>query len=180
MGMLSITTRAKSRLRKLCERVASHRWAVPALAAISFLGGSIAPLPSDIMLVPMVVAQPQRWKFFTAVTITSSVAGALFAYAIGLFLLADLLVLLNTELIAELERANATLSVWGSLTLFTAALLPIPFKVLAVSYGAAKLSLPAFLMAVTLGRSLRFILMSIAILKLQAKAETLVVDTGKH
>ena len=169
MGMLTIITQSKSGLRKRCERFASHRWAVPALAAVSFLGGSIAPLPSDIMLVPMVVAQPQRWKFFTAVTVISSVAGALCAYAIGLFLLADLLTLLNTELIADIARANAALSAWGALTLFTAALLPIPFKVLAVSYGAANLSLPAFLMAVILGRSLRFSLISLAILKLQAK-----------
>jgi len=178
--MLSIIAQSKSRLRKLCERIASHHWAVPALATISFLGGSIAPLPSDIMLVPMVVAQPQRWKFFTALTITSSVAGALFAYAIGLFLLADLLVLFNKELIADMERANATLSAWGALTLFTAALLPIPFKVLAVSYGAAKLSLPAFLLAVILGRGLRFSLMSLAILKLQAKPKPLVGDSGQQ
>lgn len=176
---LKLTARFRHRLRSACERIAAHRLALPALAGISFLGGSVAPLPSDIMLIPMIVARPHQWKFLTAVTVISSVTGALFAYAIGIWLVADMVNWINPELLSEIDRANATLSTWGALALFAAALLPIPFKILAVSYGAAHLSLTAFFLAVTLGRSLRFYMMGVVLLKLSAKVNQTRSEQGK-
>ena len=66
-------------------RLAAHPRAVPALGVISFLESSVFPIPPDVMLIPMVLAN--RTKAFTiaAVCTVTSVVGGLLGYAIGYY-----------------------------------------------------------------------------------------------
>ena len=55
---------------------ASKESALWILAAISFIESSFFPIPPDIMLIPMVVAIPQKaWKIASVATIASVVGG---------------------------------------------------------------------------------------------------------
>src|SRR6516164_8495073 len=74
------------RLYSQALALAANRHAMLAMAAISFAESSFFPLPPDILLIPMILAQPRRaWLIAAACTI-SSVLGGFVGYAIGYFL----------------------------------------------------------------------------------------------
>ena len=60
--------------------------ATRALSVVAFLESSIFPIPPDAMLVPMVLAQPQRAWRLAAIATAGSILGGLAGYAIGYFL----------------------------------------------------------------------------------------------
>ena len=48
------------------------------LAAVSFIESSVFPVPPDVMLAPMSLAQPERaWRFALLTTVTSVIGGVL-------------------------------------------------------------------------------------------------------
>lgn len=66
-------------------RVSGHRHAERWLAAVSFIESSVFPIPPDVMLVPMILADRTRaWRIALIATV-ASVLGGLAGYAIGLF-----------------------------------------------------------------------------------------------
>ena len=63
--------------------LASRPNALLALAAVSFAESSFFPIPPDAMIVPMVLARPDRaWRIALVATVASVLGGAL-GYAIG-------------------------------------------------------------------------------------------------
>ena len=60
--------------------------ATRALAVVAFLESSVFPIPPDAMLVPMVLAAPQRAWQFALIATAASIVGGLAGYAIGYFL----------------------------------------------------------------------------------------------
>jgi len=76
-------------LRRLYDWVislAKGRHAPWALGAISFAESSFFPIPPDIMLIPMVIADRKSWAKLALICTVSSVLGALVGYAIGALL----------------------------------------------------------------------------------------------
>ena len=53
------------------------------LGGLSFIESSFFPIPPDVMLAPMSLAQPQRAWWFATITTVTSVLGGLFGYWIG-------------------------------------------------------------------------------------------------
>src|SRR5437868_15528348 len=66
--------------------LAASRHAMWTMAAISFAESSILPLPPDLLLVPMTLAQPRRAWLIAAVCTIASVLGGFVGYAIGYIL----------------------------------------------------------------------------------------------
>src|SRR5947209_18399246 len=66
--------------------LAASRHAMWVMAAISFAESSFLPLPPDILLIPMILAQPRRAWLIAAVCTVTSVLGGFVGYAIGYFL----------------------------------------------------------------------------------------------
>ena len=44
-----------------CVKWASHRYANPLLAFVSFIESSIFPVPPDVMIIPMTVAKKEKF-----------------------------------------------------------------------------------------------------------------------
>ncbi len=63
--------------------LAGHRHALAALALVAFAESSFFPIPPDILIIPMVLAAPQRAWRVAAVATAASVLGGLFGYLIG-------------------------------------------------------------------------------------------------
>ena len=57
-----------------------------ALGAVSFAESSFFPVPPDVMLVPMVLARPDRAWFYALICTVASVVGGILGYAIGALL----------------------------------------------------------------------------------------------
>ena len=139
-------------------RLAGHRHALWAIAAISFIESSVFPIPPDIMLIPMVLAaRRQAWKIAAVVTI-SSVLGGLAGYGIGFFLFETV----GRPLLAfygYLEKFGEFSQMYeahGAWIVFTAGITPFPYKVITIASGVVSLSLPTFILASVLSRGLRF------------------------
>lgn len=140
---------------------ARHRHAPWYLGVLSFAESSFFPIPPDVMLAPMALAQPRRAWSFALLTTLTSVLGGLFGYLIGLFLF---------ELIApwlhqvgywdSYLQARTWFDEWGFWAIFIAGFSPIPYKVFTIAAGAITMALPPFILASIIGRGARFFLVA--------------------
>lgn len=151
--------------KKLYDRVIAwsrHPHAVRYLFAISFAESSFFPIPPDVMLAPMALAQPQKAYRFASWTTVSSVLGGLFGYAIGYFLFDSIEPWLKTSSYWEpYLTATDWFGRWGFWAVFVAGFSPIPYKVFTISAGALNMFLPPFVLASVIGRGGRFFLVAL-------------------
>jgi membrane protein YqaA with SNARE-associated domain len=143
-------------------RMATSAKAPHALFAVSFIESSIFPIPPDVMLVPMILAQRAKaWTFATICTI-GSVFGGLAGYAIGYFLF-DLIgepILSFYGYGAKFQDAARLFNEWGVWILIAKGWTPFPYKVLTIAAGAFKMNLWAFVLASIVARAMRFYLVA--------------------
>ena len=148
----------------LYERVldwSRHPLAERYLGAMSFAESSFFPIPVDVMLAPMCLADRARaWRYATIATIFS-VLGGVAGYAIGMGLFEAI-----EPWLAESKYWDAYLTsrAWfddyGVWAIFVAGFSPIPYKVFTIAAGVAALNLPGFFVASLIGRGARFFLVS--------------------
>lgn len=148
-------------LRRLYDwtmRLSAHPRAVPILGAVSFIESSVFPIPPDVMIVPMVLADRSRaWRVATVAT-AASVVGGLLGYAIGsLFFEALGQPILELYGYADkFEAFSDSYNEWGAWIVFGAGLTPFPYKVITIASGVTRLDLAVFVAASVLARGLRF------------------------
>ncbi|MDP2030434.1 MAG: YqaA family protein [Thiobacillus sp.] len=138
-----------------------HRHAPWYLGGVSFAESSFFPIPPDVMLAPMSLANPSRaWSFALIATLTS-VAGGLFGYAIGYFAF-DVLEpwLRESKYWDSYQLAVAWFGEWGFWAVFIAGFSPIPYKVFTIAAGALSMALLPFTLASLIGRGARFFLVA--------------------
>ena len=145
-------------LLELAERPQALLW----LAMIACAEGFCFPIPPDVMLIPMVLARPQRFLSIAAVCALASVVGGLIGYSIGYFVYETVGRWIIHLFGLEQGYANfvALFHKWGFWIVLGQGFTPIPFKIVTIACGAAKVSLLAFLPAAIATRSARFLLVS--------------------
>lgn len=140
---------------------AGHRHAERYLAAMSFAESSFFPIPPDVMLAPMCLADRRRAWRYAAVTTLASIAGGLLGYAIGYFLFEAIQPWLETSHYWDAYlRGREWFDEYGVWAVFVAGFSPIPYKVFTIAAGVAVLNLPGFLIASAVGRGARFFLVA--------------------
>ena len=138
--------------------LATHRRARLWLALVSFAESSFFPIPPDVILIPMVLANRLRAWSLALICTLSSVMGGLAGYAIG----ALLFELVGKPLLAlygygeTFRHFTAQYNDWGAWIVAGAALTPFPFKVITIASGVADLNLVVFIVASVLARGARF------------------------
>ncbi len=148
-------------LKQLYDKVialSASRHALPALAAVSFAESSFFPVPPDIMLVPMALAQPQKARLYALVCTIASVIGGLVGYAIGA-LLYDTVGhwLISAYGYGEgVEAFRAAYAKWGAWIILIKGMTPIPYKIVTIASGFAGYNLLAFFFLSIITRGLRF------------------------
>lgn len=140
---------------------ARHRHAPAYLAGLSFAESSFFPVPPDVMLAPMALAQPKRAWFLALVTTVASVLGGVAGYLIGMFAFELVEPLLHSAGYWEkYQMAAQWFERWGFWVVFLAGFTPIPYKVFTISAGVAAMSLLPFVLASLVGRGARFFLVA--------------------
>jgi membrane protein YqaA with SNARE-associated domain len=140
--------------------------ATPALAAISFIESSMFPLPPDIMLIPMCLANRKKAFWFAFVCSVASILGGLLGYAIGYFLYETVgKWLLNLYGGADhwFDTFQKAFDENGFWLVMMAGFTPFPFKVITICSGLTKLNLGIFVLAAAISRSARFFLEALLI-----------------
>lgn len=143
-------------------RLAGGRHAVPALAVVAFAESSFFPIPPDAMLVPMVLARPERAWTLAAVCTAASVVGGLAGYAIGYFLFEAVgrFVIDAYGYQSDFEAFRAAFNHWGLWIILVKGMTPIPYKLVTIASGLAAFSLPVFVVASVVTRGARFFLVA--------------------
>jgi membrane protein YqaA with SNARE-associated domain len=139
-------------------RLAERRDATVALALVSFIESSVFPIPPDVLLIPMVLANRAKAWWLAFVCTVASVAGGLAGYVIGAFLyeaVAEPILQLYGYL-EKFDEFAAWYNSWGAWAVLFAGITPFPFKVITIASGATKLSLAVFLVASVIARGIRF------------------------
>lgn len=132
------------------------------LSAISFAESSFFPIPPDILIVPLVLADRRKaWKIAALATLTS-VLGGLVGYAIGygLYETLGMWVIKTYSLQGAFTRFQEDFLQWGFWIIVLKGFTPIPFKLVTIASGLFRLDLPTFFIASTLARGMRFYVLS--------------------
>ncbi|UCH74391.1 MAG: DedA family protein [Rhodospirillales bacterium] len=153
----------KSPLRPLYDwtmEKAADRRALRWLAGISFIESSFFPIPPDIMVIPMVLANRARAWLIAGICTAASVLGGFFGYAIGYFLFEavgrPIIALYGLE--DAFARFQEGYTEYGAIIVFGFGLTPLPYKVITIASGVAALNPVVFGLASLASRGLRFFL----------------------
>lgn len=148
----------------LYERVlawSKHPHAERYLGAMSFAESSFFPIPVDVMLAPMCLADRGRWVRYALIATVFSVLGGLAGYAIGYGMFEAIEPWLRQSHYWEsYETSRRWFDAYGVLVVFVAGFSPIPYKVFTIAAGVATLSIPGFFIASLVGRAARFFLVA--------------------
>tara|TARA_R110000803_G_scaffold101673_6_gene169675 strand:+ start:23551 stop:24129 length:579 start_codon:yes stop_codon:yes gene_type:complete len=141
---------------------AEHKFAPRILALLTFAESVFFPIPPDVLLAPMVLAQREKaWKFATLTTV-ASVIGGIVGYGLGYMMFEPWIQPLITEFgyQARFDKAMLWFSEWGVWVVFIAGFSPIPYKLFTVSAGFLHMAFLPFLLASAIGRGMRFFLVA--------------------
>ncbi|MDC3003141.1 DedA family protein [Paracoccaceae bacterium] len=139
-------------------KLASNPRAIWLLGFVSFIEAIFFPIPPDVLLIPMILANVKKAWFYACIATTMSVLGGLFGYAIGFLAYAQiaepLLITLGKQ--SAMDLFSNSINENGFLIVLTAGISPIPFKVVSVMSGFTQMPVYVFLISALLGRATRF------------------------
>jgi membrane protein YqaA with SNARE-associated domain len=133
-----------------------------ALAAVAFAESSFFPVPPDVILIPMSLANPRRALHYAAIATVASVAGGVVGYCIGA-LLFDTLGQWLIHLYGYSDRMAAlkeTYARWGALVILVKGLTPIPYKLVTIASGVLGYNFATFVLLSVVTRGARFFLLA--------------------
>jgi len=140
---------------------AAHPHAERYLGALSFAESSFFPIPPDVMLAPMCLADRRRAWRLALITTLASLAGGVAGYAIGYFLFEAIEPWLHSMGYWPVYlRGKEWFDTWGIWAVFVAGFSPIPYKIFTISAGVVVLNFPGFVLASLIGRGARFFLVA--------------------
>lgn len=150
-----------------------HAWV--AVAVFAFAEASFFPIPADVMVVPMMLADRKRAFRLGAWAALWSVTGGALGYAIGAMFWDTaglwLIHALHVPL-AEVEALRAKYTAHAYWIMVQGAT-PIPYKLVTIASGLAGVSFPLFMLYSTVTRSFRYVVIEALLVTLfgdQAKA----------
>lgn len=178
-------------------------YGITALVVISFIESSIFPIPPDILLMSLVLANPRKWWKIALLCTIASVAGGVLGYGIGVFawetmgrwIVESLLGITLTPIDGRMDIALPAYlinnfeewlggrylfqvyDVWNAWIVAIFGLTPLPYKLVTVTAGVARIDLGIFIITSIAARGLRFFVVAL-ILKVIGEPAKAFID--KH
>lgn len=142
--------------------LADHRHALWALAIVAFIESSVFPIPPDLLMIPMILANPRRAWLIAGVALLASVLGGMLGYMIGAFAFDTL----GEPILASLGKADAMAEFstrfndMGFWAVLGAGITPFPYKVITIMSGWTGMPIATFAATSVLARGLRFFIVA--------------------
>ena len=160
-------------LRRLYDwtfSLAQTRYALWALAFVAFIESSFFAIPPDVLLIPLVLAAPNRaWLIASVCTIASVLGGGL-GYYIGLELF-DVAGRPLLEFYGQMDQFAAfkeRFNNYGHWAVLFAGVTPFPYKVITITSGATDLPFAQFMIWSLVARAFRFFIVAALLWKFGA------------
>ena len=159
-------------------QLANNPRAIWLLGFVSFIEAIFFPIPPDVLLIPMILANIKRAWLYAFVTTVTSVVGGLVGYAIGYLAYEQIAepLLLSLGKQAAMNLFSISINENGFLIVLTAGISPIPFKVVSVMSGFTQMPVFVFLLSALLGRATRFFVVA-TLLKYYGEAIKSFIET---
>ena len=142
---------------------AKHKNAKWYLCLISFAESSFFPIPPDLLLIPMALANKIKTFFYAFICTFSSVIGGVAGYTIGYFFYNSLGIY-----IVEFYHLENSFSIfenyykeYGILIVLGAGITPFPYKFITIASGVFGLNIFLFIIVSIIGRGSRFYLIAL-------------------
>lgn len=132
------------------------------LFGVAFAEASFFPVPPDVLLVAMALANPRRAWRLAAIATAGSVLGGALGWVIGYALFNQIAApILHTYGYGPAFHAfQARFAEWGVWIVLIKGLTPIPYKIVTIAAGAAAFNFPLFMLASLVTRGGRFFLVA--------------------
>lgn len=151
---------------------------MPGLFVLSFAESSFFPIPPDVMLLPMCIANRARCWYYATVCSVASVLGGMAGYAIGHFLWERVKAFFFTKVPGftehGFERVAGLYDQYDFWVVFTAGFSPVPYKLITITAGVFEIAFPVFVIASVVSRSARFFLEAWACHRFGVRAQELI------
>jgi len=134
------------------------------LFILAFIESSFFPIPPDLLLVVLALAEPEKALFFSLICTIGSVLGGMFGYLIGFVGEETLLRRFVKE--EKIEKVHNLFNKYESWAIFIAGFTPIPYKVFTIAGGVFYINFWKFVLMSFLSRGLRFFLVGISVMYL--------------
>ena len=136
-----------------------HAWA--AVAVFAFAEASFFPIPADVMVVPMMLANRRRVFAIGAWVAFWSVMGGMLGYAIGALFWETAGLWLIHALHVPLEQVEALRLKYSqnAYLIMVQGATPIPYKLVTIASGLAGVSFPLFMLYSAVTRTLRYVVL---------------------
>ena len=131
------------------------------LKVLSFIESIFFPIPTDVLLAPMVLSKRHNWINIAFIASLWSVLGGIVGYFLGFYLFE-----LIEPYLHQLGKYNqyliakSSFEEYGIVFLFISAFTPIPYKIFTITAGVLNYNLLFFIIISFIGRSARFLLVS--------------------
>ncbi len=166
--------------RESLRASAAHPRASQLLGLVAFTESVVFPIPPDALLAPMCLSAPARAWRFAALATLFSVAGATAGYFIGQFFYdaAAGPLIAFYGLGQEVEDFRRNYDRYGLWIVLIGGLTPVPYKIVALTAGAAGMNLPLFVLAGLAARGGRFYALALVCRIAGPRAEALLKRAG--
>ena len=147
------------------------------LYIISFLESIIFPLPTDIFLIPFVLAEKKNYWHLALMTTIFSVLGGCLSYLIGSLLWEQANIFFLEYYPSISSNLNSFISQfkeYGIALIVIGGFSPFPYKVTCIASGIMNLNFAVFIIFSFLSRGVRFLLVCYLLFRFQEKANELI------
>ena len=144
------------------EKKSTSKFSQYFLGLIAFVESIFFPIPPDIVLVPIIYFNKNKFLKTVINCTFFSVLGGAVGYLIGFYLF-DLV-----KNFLDLEKQKMFFNFyddWGLIAIFLGGFTPIPYKVIAITSGYAKFNFFSFILLSVLSRGMRFIIIGYIVKK---------------
>jgi len=142
--------------------LAARKGAEKVLMLVAFTESIFFPIPQDLLLIPMGLAQRKKVFRLATICLIFSVLGGVTGYLIGFFFmeLVGMAIIGFYGLVEQYETIQVWYDRYDAWAVAVAGISPIPYKVCSLSAGAFKINLAVFIIASVLSRGARFYLIA--------------------
>jgi len=141
---------------------AEHRHRERYLVGVSLFESFIFPLPTALLMIPMVIATPDKAVRLATITTLMSVFGAVVGYLLGWGAMSVIEPWITqmgwTE---QLAQARGEFATYGVLAVAIGAFTPAPFKIFTITAGMLSMPFIPFLLVSLVGRAAHFYLIAL-------------------